>query len=219
MFQATFIQKVLLATVFAFVSGCADNKFRHADESTATPSESICDSLDSADNSPKYQMGNYLTARENLINNLVPEEQQAAVRILNMMLEFIAEGYCEPGEVSVRFSDMSASPEYNWPERTYVDLRVPEPKNTVPRSMIRGIIARPFTIQMNHVHAIDFEVEAYIYGCDCCYDSLFPKEYYQGFWEDVGKLSHVEELRLDDRILDQDAIAVMVRDSRKNPKP
>ena len=217
MFQTTFIQKFFLAMSLAFVAGCTDSQSHLADKSAANPSEGISDSLESADNSPKYQTKNYLSARENLIKNLVPEEQRVAIRILDMMLEFIAEGHCEPGKVLVQFSDMPANPEYNWPERTYVDLVVPEPKNTIHKNSC--ISARPFTIQMNHIYTIDCEVEAYIYGCDCCFDSSDPKEYYQDFWGDIGMLSHLEELRLGDRMLNQDAIAVLVRNSRMNPKP
>ena len=195
MFQLINIRLPLLAVLFVFVWGCMAPEPPVVDESPNYP--------------PKFQTPHYLAAREKLIESLVPEERLAAIRTLDNMMEFMAKDRCESGEILVRISDVPVSV-YNKTAFTAVDLKVPGLESRY------SVMARPFVIQENHVSTINLCVQAYI-GCDCCYDSHYPEEYYETFWEDVEKLSRLENLDLESGVrLTQAEIAEKIRGSRKN---
>jgi len=195
MFQLINIRLPLLAVLFVFVWGCTAPEPPVVDESSNYP--------------PKFQTPHYLAAREKLVESLVPEERLAAIRILDYMMEFIAKDRCEPDEILVKISDVPVSA-YNKTAFTAVDLDVPGLESRY------SVMARPFTIQKNHASTIDLCVQAYI-GCDCCYDSHYPEEYYEAFWEDIEKLSRLENLDLEPAVrLTQAEITEKVRGARKN---
>ena len=200
MFQMTFLREILLIAFFTFISGCADTGFHHTDESIDDLPESVVPP-------PKFQTENYLTAREKLLKNLVPEEQQAAVRIFDMMMEFMVEfrqKNNEPREILVRLSDYPGNSEYGTLPCTYVDV-------DIGHGQWDSIQLRILTIRDNHVNEVNFEVQAYS-SCGCCYVSHFPKEYYQEFWKDIKKLTQLKHLDLGNGRLDQDEITIMIRD-------
>ena len=201
MLRPTDSRLLLLTVIVVFVSGC-------------TPPEPVAID-ESADYPPKFQTPHYLAAREKLIESLVPEERLAAVWILDMMMEFMAKDRCEPEEVLVKISDVSAS-EYIEKAFTSVDLKMP-----VGIELDHIVMARPLKIQDNHVTWVNFNVDAYL-SCGCCTDTSntrYPDEDNADIWNHVGKLSRLDGLDIggwSGKRFTPEEIAERVRDSRKN---
>ena len=168
MLRPAFFRQAFLTVIVVFVSGCADIGVRQASER-----------IDSVDQyPPKFQTEGYLTAREKLIENLAPEERLPAVRILDMMMEFMVKVHkkCEVSEeVLVRVLPHMV---------VCLDIRYGQHDS---------IQASPFAIHENHIRGIYFAIQEYS-SCGCCYVSNYPTELYREFWEDIGKLSHLVEL-------------------------
>jgi len=169
---------LLLTAIFTFAIGCT-NKYPVHDEQTDEIQNEWVDA------SPKFQTENYLIAHEKLIESLVPKERQAAIRILDWMIDFMAEGRCKPEEILLNVVNVERS---HWvlEERTDVRLRVP--------GYPMGFGANLYTIRENHVISIELKAEEYLCTSGCCSNRHFPKEYYAEFWEDIGKFSRLQDL-------------------------
>ena len=165
MFRLVFLRLILLSAIFACGVVCADDP-------------------------PKFHSEDYLAARARL-EMLVPEERQAAVRILEKTIFFMAEkGGCEPGEIRVYFSN------------EFVILEVPD------RPAGYHIMAVLFAIRSHHVREVYLGVEEYL-GSEGGYVKHFPEEFDREFLETVGKLSRLKRLDFGPAKLDADGLAAI----------